>query len=212
LYLVRHGESISNVERRHCATPPGPPLTERGRRQAERVAALLWEARPRPTVLLTSPLLRAQDTCRPLAVRLGVTPEVVPGLREIGAGAWEGALHSELAKRYGAAYTAWIHDPEGHPPPGGECLSEAGERMERALAAALAHHPGAAVAAFSHMDPMLGFHVRVTGGDFSTYPALPLGNAAVLTYRYEDTTGRWQFVHYDERAGNVPTAQDAAPA
>lgn len=201
LYLVRHGESFSNVERRHSAVPPGPGLTARGRAQALYVADLLLAKEPPPDLLLTSTLLRAKETCHVLATLLGTEPEVVPDLREIGGGEWEGVPHAALIDRVG--YSAWERDPELQVPPGGERLSEAAARMVRALTTAARQHPGRSMAAFSHFDPMVGFYLAVTQSPWSAYPTLPLCNAGVLTFNYDTERDRWQFLAEDYRAGEV---------
>ena len=58
-----------------------PPLSERGRRQAAATADFL--AGESLDAVVASPLLRAQQTARPLADRLGVRVHITEGLREI---------------------------------------------------------------------------------------------------------------------------------
>ena len=76
IVLVRHGRPDEG----HVERPHDPPLAEDGRRQAEAAGALL--VRERLDRIVTSPLLRAQQTAAPLAERLGLTPEVVDGWAE----------------------------------------------------------------------------------------------------------------------------------
>ena len=73
LLLVRHGETVGNVERRLQGVDD--PLTERGRRQARDIAAHL-AARGDVRSLYTSPLPRALETARTIgeAVRLAPVP------------------------------------------------------------------------------------------------------------------------------------------
>jgi len=59
------------------------PLDERGRRQAQELAALLRERRP--TRIVSSPCLRCVETVEPLAVVLGLPVETDDRLAE-GAG------------------------------------------------------------------------------------------------------------------------------
>ena len=159
-----------------------------------------------PDVLLTSPLLRARETCQVLAFRVGVEPKIVDDLREIGVGDWEGLLHSVMAQRPG--YSAWIRDPENHTPPGGERLSEAAARVVRALTGEAERNAGHTLAAFSHFDPMIGFYLSVTGRDFSEYPALTARNAMILIFDYDLDAGLWRFVSQDDRASEaVPDAR-----
>src|SRR3954454_4589986 len=85
LWLVRHGESAGNVERDAAEAARRPiidiaerdvdvPLSPLGARQARALG--LWFAQmPReaqPTVVLTSPYLRALETTRQLATAVGL--------------------------------------------------------------------------------------------------------------------------------------------
>jgi broad specificity phosphatase PhoE len=72
--LVRHAEQ-------EPAPAADPPLSETGRARAARLAALLGEPDPagRPVAILVSDTRRSAETAAPLAGRLGVNPEVIPG-------------------------------------------------------------------------------------------------------------------------------------
>ena len=76
LVLVRHGRPDEEVIER----PHDPPLRADGWRQAHAVAALL--AREGITHIIASPLLRAQQTARPLAERLGLPIQTLEGWAE----------------------------------------------------------------------------------------------------------------------------------
>lgn len=84
LYLIRHGQTPSNVQRLLDTGEPGPGLTELGRQQAEALPEALAGAGIE--ALYASSLVRTQLTARPLADALGLEPAIRPGLREIGAG------------------------------------------------------------------------------------------------------------------------------
>lgn len=70
--LVQHAAKVR--------LPGDPGLTERGRRQADRVALALTGRRP--AALISSPLLRARQTASPLAAATGLAVEVDARLRE----------------------------------------------------------------------------------------------------------------------------------
>jgi probable phosphoglycerate mutase len=78
LLWVRHGEP----ERIAAGTgvPADPALTERGRHQAERLAA--WLAFERVDVVVSSPQRRARETAAPIAHAHGLEVEIVKGLVE----------------------------------------------------------------------------------------------------------------------------------
>jgi probable phosphoglycerate mutase len=80
IFLVRHGEAAASW---HEADNPG--LSERGREQAAATAERLLRQVAADTRLISSPLLRAQETARPLAQSLGTPIAVVEAFREIPA-------------------------------------------------------------------------------------------------------------------------------
>jgi broad specificity phosphatase PhoE len=78
LHLIRHGESQANVggvTMEHAAIP----LTDRGHRQAQVLAALLP---PEPAGVWVSPFLRAQETAHPYCMRTGREPATLTLLHE----------------------------------------------------------------------------------------------------------------------------------
>lgn len=76
LWLVRHGRAEAGWD---ASVDPG--LDERGRRQAREVARRLEPHGP--LTILSSPLLRCQQTAEPLAKRWKTTAVVEPGVAEI---------------------------------------------------------------------------------------------------------------------------------
>ena len=77
LILVRHAEPVKIVD---ADGPADPPLAERGRKQAERLAEYLGDE-PIGGVW-SSPMQRARETAAPLATRLGVDVVVDSELAE----------------------------------------------------------------------------------------------------------------------------------
>ena len=89
--LVRHGASSPAVEGERFPMTDGhgdPPLSEAGAEQARCVAARL-RAEPL-AALFTSGLRRTDQTAAPLAEQKGLRPVVIPELREVNLGEWEG--------------------------------------------------------------------------------------------------------------------------
>ena len=66
LYLLRHGDAVRNLE----AHDSERPLSDLGRRQAAATASFLREMGLRIELILTSPLVRAQETTA--AIREGI--------------------------------------------------------------------------------------------------------------------------------------------
>lgn len=77
---VRHGQSTWNVLDRMQGQTAHPPLTELGRQQAAHVAQTL--SAMGVTRILSSPMVRAQETAAIIANRLNLEVEVDPLLAE----------------------------------------------------------------------------------------------------------------------------------
>jgi probable phosphoglycerate mutase len=147
VWLVRHGESTWNAERRFQGSWDAP-LSTRGQAQARALAGAL--ADQRFSALYTSPLARARDTARVCGARLGLEPVEVPDLREIGLGEWEGETVDEVVAREADRYQAWLRTPADHPPPGGEPVPALQGRVHRVLEAWAARHAGERLLAVAH--------------------------------------------------------------
>jgi broad specificity phosphatase PhoE len=107
LTFVRHGESEANAAGVIDTSVPGPHLTELGRQQAEAVADAL--APNDYDGVYASSMIRTQETAEPLATKLGQDIVVLPGLREIDAGVFEGQSEDAGLGRIGyvLAPAAW---------------------------------------------------------------------------------------------------------
>ena len=139
LYMLRHGETAWNTERRMQGTR-NSPLTERGRAQALAMgralkAELLRE--PGPTIFLRSPLGRTCETALIVGRELGIAAnEWRDDLRlaELGYGQWEGFTWKEIEADHPDALSQWRADPHGFCPPGGESHFDLRRRSAAALA------------------------------------------------------------------------------
>jgi len=108
LYLIRHGEVAWNRENSYIGSTD-LPLNDEGRRQAELLADRL-----KGTDLAgvySSDLSRARETAEIIAERLDLSVVIVPELRELDYGEWEGMPEIELPKRYPELYAQWRAPP-----------------------------------------------------------------------------------------------------
>ncbi len=163
LWLLRHGETAWTVLGRHTGRTD-LELTPLGRQQAALLGRRLG-ARPFALVL-TSPLLRARETCR-LAGH-GDVALLEPDLQEWDYGAYEGRTTAEIrAERPG--WTIWDGGV-----PGGETIDEVAARADRVIARAAA--AGGDVALFAH-----GHLLRVLGARWIGLPGAAGGGLALDT-------------------------------
>jgi broad specificity phosphatase PhoE len=139
LYMLRHGETQWNIDRRMQGTK-NSDLTERGRAQAmamgRALKAELAQA-PGPTIFLRSPLGRTRETSLLIGRELGLDPGDWlddARLAELSYGDWEGFTWKEIEVHTANALADWRADPEGFSPPNGETHFELRRRSAAALA------------------------------------------------------------------------------
>ena len=139
LYMLRHGETAWNTERRMQGTK-NSDLTERGREQALAMGRILRSelaGESRPTVFFRSPLGRARETAEIVGRELGIASsdwrEDIR-LAELAYGQWEGFSWKEIEVTHPTALADWRADPHGYCPPGGETHAELRARSAEMLA------------------------------------------------------------------------------
>ncbi len=179
LLLIRHGEAdfASNDMR---ATPRGlqwdPPLSERGREQAELLARRLLLMEP-PTAVYSSPFRRARETIAPYAERAGVRVELEEDLGEAFVGEWENrsfeeilATDEDLARRFREQEPMWSMAP------GAESTDGLRRRVVGAVEAILARHPAGNLFVVAH------------GGVINAYVGHVLGLEQEMFFLPENTS------------------------
>lgn len=127
--LLRHGYSTANAEGHLAGRGPGVALTERGRAQADAVAAALAQA---PIVaVVSSPLQRCLETVEPLAQALGVPVTTDDALAEVDYGEWTGRTVKDLAEE--PLWKTVQQHASGARFPGGESLTQVQARAVAAI-------------------------------------------------------------------------------
>jgi probable phosphoglycerate mutase len=177
LVLVRHGESELIVERRFQGRLE-TPLSATGRRQAALVAGRL--ARPLappalplpdgpPLAVVHSPLGRATETAKAIETAMAgedgfgrpVPRRPDERFQEIGQGAWEGLLATEIEASDGERLAAWRRRPTEIWAPGGERLVEVQARVRPALESLLVELAAAGRPGSIHTAQVAGYGDRV---------------------------------------------------
>lgn len=149
VYLVRHGETTWNVERRFQGQLD-VELSRTGLAQAEAVA--VWFARQpvKFTALYSSDLKRAVQTAQSIGKRLGLIPELHRDLREMHAGEWQGLLSSEIEARFPGKLAEWTAKVDSFTTPGGESIPSVQQRVYATYNEIVCRHPGEAIIIVSH--------------------------------------------------------------
>lgn len=139
LYMLRHGETAWNTERRMQGSK-NSDLTARGRVQALAMGRTLkreLKRAPGPTLFLRSPLGRTRETSEIVGQELGIaSSEWREDIRlaELSYGSWEGFSWAEIEIDHPTALADWRADPHGYCPPGGETHADLRLRCETMLA------------------------------------------------------------------------------
>lgn len=167
--LFRHGQTLGNREGRWFGQTE-TPLTDEGRRQAERLA----ESAAPVDAIVSSPLSRTRETAAPLAVREGLNVAVVDGFAEFYFGDWEGLTASEIRDRFPDEYQR-IHvdgndEPRGG---GGETFAAVGRRMA-AAAEEVASNGAGTVGVFTHGGATRAYAAHLLGVPFANRDLLPV--------------------------------------
>ena len=147
LILIRHGETDWNRELRfqgHIDVP----LNDMGHEQARRLGRRL--AQEAVQYLVSSDLMRAQQTAAPAAQQLELALATSVTLREQNFGVVEGMRAEEIQSLHPRAWEDWLQFREDHAMPEGESARQFHARIMDALGSIAALHPGQTVLVVTH--------------------------------------------------------------
>jgi broad specificity phosphatase PhoE len=137
LLLVRHGQSVSNVEKRLDTAPPGAKLTELGREQAR---AFAHAATSPIGLLLHSEATRAEETAAEISDVVRVPARKVTGIHEVQVGDLENRNDDDAVAAFNAVYERWLKGERDVSMPGGESADEVLDRYLPVLTELRATH------------------------------------------------------------------------
>jgi len=147
IFLVRHGETTWNVERR-LQGHSNSNLTETGRRQALTAGEALGDTSI--AAAFTSPSGRAVETAKGIIGSRDISLTPHEGLREIGLGPLEGLPIEEAEKRHPKACRDFWEAPHDFDLPGAERFSQVQERVLATIDRLFRSHDGQTLLLVSH--------------------------------------------------------------
>lgn len=190
LVLVRHGQTDANVRGALDSRPPGEPLNERGRAQAEELARRLV-AEP-VTAVYASRATRAQQTAAPLATALGLDVVVLDGVHEVFVGDLEGREDTAAREAFDVVYQQfWQGNLDAHLP-GGESGNDLRSRFVPAVDTVMDGAEGSVVLVSHGAAIRLGAAALL--GDTAETAYVP--NTGLVVLRPDPDAG-WALEHWD---------------
>jgi broad specificity phosphatase PhoE len=192
--LLRHGEVILAETRRfigHLDVPLSPLGERQSAAQARRLAPVKLAA------LYTSDLTRARRTGEIIGTPHGLAPTIVPALREMAMGRWEGLTAAAIQRDEPAKFAAWMANVGEFPFPDGESVPDLDARAWPAFESIAGAHAGRAIAIVAHGGTNRALLCRALG--------LPHGRLLSMGQDYgaltvlERTATAWRLVRLNER-------------
>ena len=194
LTLVRHAESVANADGVIDTAVPGTALTAHGAQQAKAVANKLSQGDP--DGVFASSTIRTQQTAQYLADEMAEQVDVLPGLREIGAGIYEGQPQDVAGPAMYAVFNDWLSGKTDVRMPGSEGYFGFMDRFSGAVGSIYATGDRRPVA-FSHGAAIAVWTLMtVSNPAFELFSSQPLPNTGYVVVQGNPTTG-WRLVDWN---------------
>jgi len=144
--------------------------------------------------IVSSPLLRTQQTAGIVAEALECDVEVIDGFAECAFGEWDGFTFAEVRDRWPVELEEWLASTSVAPP-GGESFETCQARVRRAREHVVAQYPGERVLVVAHVTPIKVMVAHAVGASLdslyrmelppcsiSTLAWFPDGNASMFSF------------------------------
>ncbi len=183
LIIARHAESEWNTEGRYQGLKD-PPLTERGKKQAELLAHEL--KKEGIDIIFSSPLKRTLETARIIGNHIGIEPVIDHRIIEIDHGVWSGMLVDEVKEKFREDFERWINEPHKVVFPEGESLRDVYKRVSDFIEYIKKNYKGKTVLAVSHTVPIRCMYCALLNVDLARFWGFGCDNASYSTVFIED--------------------------
>lgn len=193
IYLLRHGAVDLGGTRRfigHLDLPLSPAGERQAGAQAERLRHCGLVA------VFASDLSRARRTAEIIASPHALEPMLLPALREMDMGRWEGLSSADIQAREPVAFAEWMAHLGEFPFPGGESLGDLLVRAWPAFDTIVQQHRGRSIAVVAHGGTNRALICRALG--------LPLDRILTFGQDYgalnvlEHVSGNWRLRQLNE--------------
>ena len=186
LILIRHAETVANVERRWIGWGD-TGLTERGRAQVEATARRLAQEVRDGVAIYTSPLPRARETAEGIGRALGLRPIPMENLREVNFGDLDGVTLEEMRTRYPDLYARWRDKTDSeYTWPGGEKRADFFRRVAEACQEILSRHDRGTVIVVAHGGTVRACLAHLMPEKLGEWWGYSLDNCGITRLQIED--------------------------
>jgi alpha-ribazole phosphatase/probable phosphoglycerate mutase len=185
IIMIRHGE-VDNHEAGIFNGQMDVDITPRGVKHMERAAEFIAEAGVKK--IYSSNLKRTVRGAKIISNQIGFNEsrEVVPEIKEIHLGEWQGLSGDEIDSLYPGMREERYANIEHFRIPGGETLTELSERVVPAVTRIAMHHQGEAIAIVAHAGPNRVFLCQVLGLSLERVYHIQQDYGAINVINYSD--------------------------
>ncbi len=176
LYLVRHGQTLWNLEGRTQGSKDSE-LTSLGLRQAEMLGNGLRKTRF--DAIYSSPLKRALLTAEVISKMQNIEYTLDDRLVEMNFGEWEGLTTLEIEKSYSDNFRIWREEPHNAIIPKGESIEIAQRRMIEFVNECIMASSDENILVVSHSTTIRLFLLHILSMDLRHYYKLKQDNCAI---------------------------------
>lgn len=190
--LVRHGQSVGNVQQLFCGYDD-TPLTDIGIAQAKALGARL--AATRIDAAYASDLSRAADTARHALNGREMPVVLDQRLREMHYGEWEGLSGSAIRDRDPDHLREFFRGKV--PAPGGETIVQVRERTVSSIREIAIRHQDATVLIASHGNAIMALIAELLGVPEASSWSFAVNNTSLSTLHFSKS-GRFTLVGFND--------------
>lgn len=186
IYLVRHGESIANIEEVYQGQTYDTDLSPKGKDQVASVARYFKELQNENQEfdeIWVSPLTRTKQTAQPISTALGVPYKVEPLLLETDHGVWAGKGKDWVCDNYMPFCEIWWNKPSQADFPKGEKFTQVVKRAREVLEKA---DPNKDYIFVSHDNTIRAILSVAQDRDVDKMWDYPLENACISVLEFKD--------------------------
>jgi broad specificity phosphatase PhoE len=199
VYLIRHGETQWNTQRRWQGQAD-IPLNTSGIQQAELLAEWIHTRDVAFSAIYSSDLKRSFMTAQAIADRLQLETSSSQAWREIHVGKWEGLSADDINIRFPGMYEAWLDNVETFVLPNGESVGLLQKRIRAAFNEIVGKHCGEAIIVVTHgaaLSALLAGLQKRNLKEAWRDPNRRIDNTGVIVVRANPTDGESEIAVYN---------------